>query len=336
MNDDLMLPEGDSDLSLSRRIGALLREGAPLDHPDADTAQKPFYRAMLGLRRERQTARRMPPAAVSERIWTQLAHQMARPAPGHPDVRTRRTDRAALPRRIPARAWAAVSALALVAAVVGWWLFRGTPAPGMVAQAGAEIVRYTAPDGSVVALRPRSKLYALRVGDREMRYRIEGEGLFEVTRRPERTFAVEAGGALVSVLGTRFDVSTWGERTTVYLEEGRLRLEHLATNESLLLEPGQRGVATPEGLRRDVEAAGEYLDWIDQELIFEGRPLHLIVAELEHHYGVTIEVPEALAPESLNGRILLDGVDRSLRDLGLALGGRFVQLHPERYRFEPD
>ena len=120
------------------------------------------------------------------------------------------------------------------------------------AAAGSERVTYTAPDGSEVTLRPHTSLYALDAEAGTMRYRVEGEAFFAVVRDPSRTFVVEADGARVQVLGTRFDVSTWGERTSVYLEEGRVRFEHVPTGQAVMLAPGQRSVVTDVTVRQQL------------------------------------------------------------------------------------
>ncbi len=328
MHDDTMLPDDDRDLTMARRIGTRLAQHTPLsqatgDEPAADAA---FYDALLSLKAENSDL--AAPPGSSERVWAALQQQIAPDqAPSRPALR--------LIRSRTAQTWLAAASVALLIAA-GWFLWGRTPAPVLVAAAEASIVMYTAPDGSVVRLRPYSELYAL---DAEAaRYRLVGEGFFEVTRDETRTFTVEAGEARIAVLGTRFNVSTWGAETAVFLEEGRVRFEHTSSQQSVDLVPGQRSVVTPGGQLVAPEAAdsSEYMDWLHQEMNFASRSLDQVLDELAHHYNVSFEAPPALRNERVTGRVLLQQIEQSLGDLGVILEGRFVEIDDETYRFVPD
>ena len=219
---------------------------------------------------------------------------------------------------------AAVAAVLLI-------VFLTRPQASLIASAGADAVEYTAADGSVVTLRPYSELY--KVG--ESRYRIEGEAFFVVTKRDGSRFVVEAGQAQVEVLGTRFNLSTWGGETAVYLEEGRIRFE--ASGEAVILAPGQWSRVTGGGELMEplAEAPDQHLDWLNGEMHFEQRPVRLLAAELEQHFGIHLTISGSMQDETLSGRILLDAKEQSLEDLGRVMGGTFVEVRRNFYRFEP-
>ena len=327
-----MLPEDDRDLSMARRIGTRLDERAPLertaeDEPSDDAS---FYRALLTFKQAPEDA--APPAGTADRVWAALEQQMAQDqtatAQPRPTLR--------LIRSLSRRTWIAAAASVLMLVAVGWLLLNRTPAPVLLASADASIVTYTAPDGSVVRLRPHSTLYAL--DEDAARYRLDGEGFFEVTKNEARTFTVEAGDARIVVLGTRFNVSTWGTQTAVFLEEGRIRFEDLASQQAVELVPGQQSGVRPDG--RLIEPApadsSEFLDWLRREMNVESRPLDQVLDELAHHYAVSFETPPALRSDAVTGRVLLNQIDQSLNDLGVILEGRFVQIDDETYRFVPN
>lgn len=77
-------------------------------------------------------------------------------------------------------------------------------------------------DGSVVHLaRADSQVQVRSVSDSRIDVELRrGRARFEVTRRPERTFAVHAGSVTVQVIGTRFAVELRGAQTLVEVEEG--------------------------------------------------------------------------------------------------------------------
>ena len=307
MDNDTDLPEEDAELA--RRIGIGLERGSVTRAEPRDA----FLEALLGFRGQAER----PSEASSRRVWERI-EESTRPA---------RLDRP--PRRSPLRrrwVWATAAAAAVIVMFI---LTR--PTTTLVASSEADAVEYIAADGSVVTLRPHSELYS--VGN--SRYRIEGEAFFIVTKRDRGRFVVEAGDAQVEVLGTRFNLSTWGGETAVYLEEGRIRFE--AAGEAVTLEPGQssRVVAGGEPMRPLAAAPDEHLDWIQGEMQFEERPVRLLTAEMEQHFGIRLTIPGSIQDETLSGRILLDEREQSLDDLGRAMGGRFVEVDRNSYRFVP-
>lgn len=308
--DDTMLPEDDPDLALARQIGA--RQGS-----EAGTDQD-FLHALAAFG---DAATTPPPPEVSARLWAAIAPSVTA---GRPGVR----------RVAPLGRWLA-AAMVVLALGLAWWLLRPTATPALVAQSQSTTLRYTTPDGSVVTLRPHSRLMALETREDVQRYQLVGEGYFEVVPNPSRTFVVETEAARVSVLGTRFNVSTWGAQTTVYLDEGRVALEHRTSGQTVVLAPGQRSQTGADGLAPRAADRLEYLDWLRNELVFTQQPLRQVVAEVQQHFDVRLELPDTLLSETLSGRILLQDPTASLRDLGTVLGGRFVPAGTKRFRWQP-
>lgn len=245
------------------------------------------------------------------------------------------------PRRAPDRAperpaayrvrrWALSAALAL-AATVALWLWSRPAAPNLLAEAGPAPTVYTAPDGSRFTLRPHSRLYALGPD----RYGLEGEAHVAVTPDPTRTVQVEARGATVTVLGTAFNVRTWGNEVEVFLEEGRVRLE--AGGDAVELAPGQRAAVAPDGRlhRPETLPPGPPPAWREGVARFAQTPLPRAVAELEHHHAVRVLLPAAWHAETVSGEVRLDDPARSLGDLAAVLGGRLERLDERTFRLLP-
>lgn len=340
MNDETNLPENDRDLRLARRIGDLLEkgtlEGARLDDrtpheldDEHEVKHEAFIRTLMAWRGRAVAAAEKPSEEASNRLWQRIEEE-TRDRPSRPD---RRPIEPAM-RRTPRWTWVSLAAAVLVGGIIALLVLRG-PSEMLVASAGADTVRYTAGDGSIVTLRPYSGLYLLDESGENVRYRLEGEALFAVSERGEGTFAVEAGEALVEVLGTRFNVSTWGGATSVYLEEGRIRLSHRSTGEDVVLTPGQASHVTHSGELKAAaaEPPDEHLDWLRGELQFQQRSVRLVAAEMEQHFGIDLELPAPILDVTLTGRILLDEPMQSLTDLAEVIGGRFVEIGPNTYLF---
>ena len=164
-----------------------------------------------------------------------------------------------------------------------------------------------------------------------------GEAYFEVTSDPERNFVVEAGNGTVSVLGTKFTVSSWGNITQVYLEEGAVLFTRTASDQGITLEPGQ--IATlGENKHQPALTTGsaeEYTDWLKNELVFDNRSARRIFNELEQHFGITLSGPDNVLNSSLSGSLSLENRDAALRNLALSLGGEFIQQKQQTYTFVP-
>lgn len=337
MNDGTDRPEKDRDLELARRIGDALERGrlesAPLDEED-----ELFVRALMAWRQGAARSEEQPSEVSSNRLWQRIEEETQdRSTRVERPIRPDRPSITRAGRRPPRWAWASLAAALLIGGFIAVLVLRA-PSAVLIASADADAERFTAADGSVVTLRPHSDLYLVEESGENVRYRIEGEALFAVTERAAGVFAVEAGEALVEVLGTRFNVSTWGGATAVYLDEGRIRFSDRSTGDEVVLGPGQSSRIARSGELQEVvsEPADEHLDWILGELRFDQRPVRLVAAEIEQHLGVDLEIPAPILEETLTGRILLDDPTRSLQDLADVIGGRFVESGPNSYRFESE
>lgn len=336
MDDDSR--HADSDRELARYLGGLLDEGLLDDRaPNAGALSEDdaaLVRAALLLR-----GREAPSEGASARMWRRIEEAIdtpkvrRRPAPRV----AHESDRRVVLHRLRPRTWMAVAAAIIVGAVATLLILQ-RPEPVLVASAEDAAVEYLGADGSTVLLRPHSELYLVDSSDEIVRYRLYGEAFFSVTPRVEQVFAVQAGEAVVEVLGTRFNLSTWGDAAAVFLEEGRIRFAHEPSGTDVILEPGQWSRITEAGapVPPNEEPPDEHVDWIDGEIRFDQERAALVAAEIEHHFDVELALPGSLAGETLSGRILLDDRQQSLEDLGQVLGGRFVEAGERTYRFESE
>lgn len=233
--------------------------------------------------------------------------------------------------------WTA-AAVILVAALFSFIYLRYNQQATLVASAQTSITTTQLKDGSMVTLRPHSKLYLLAYGKSSQRYKLKGEGFFEVVHNAKRTFLVQTTTGKITVLGTTFTASSWGHGMQVYLKEGAVKVESLEGDSSVVLQPGQMAtVATKESIpvvRSAVEK--EFLDWLDQQMIFTNKPVARIIDELEHAFAVSISVDENVKNKKLTGRLSLENLDMALHDLGIVLGGTFIEKKEDVYTFKAD
>lgn len=314
------LPHNDPDLLLAREVGAALRAGFL-----SESIDDPLIRELLAYRRQRRQ-----PVTSEQARSDELWERIERATSDNNAV-------SAIPLfRSPAMRWAAAAAV-LVAALVGFVYFQYMRGPTLVAESGAAITTVQLADGSDVTLRPHSTFYRVSNTDSRSIYQLDGEAYFDVTHDPSRTFEVEAGRGRVRVLGTRFTVSSWGNLTQVFLEEGTVRFSGPSQSKAVVLQPGQSstlGANQQQPVITD-RPAGEFTDWMRDELVFQNRPAREVFSELEQQYGVTITAPDKILDTPLSGSLSLENREAALNYVALSLGGIFKQTGAQSYQFIP-
>ncbi|MGD8427924.1 MAG: FecR domain-containing protein, partial [Balneolaceae bacterium] len=231
----------------------------------------------------------------------------------------------------------AIAASILIAALVGMFYFTFHQETGLIAQSSSLNKVVQLDDGSKVTLRPHSKLLALRKNAQSERYRLIGEGYFEVVHKPERVFSVETENGIVSVLGTRFILSTWGRKMQVYLEEGSVKVEATKRDSTVFLRPGESTSIDENGSISSVHSvnATEFTDWLNRKLIFDSKSAEFVAEELEQQFNISISLPDNISGMMLTGSLSLEDLQASLDDLGLVMGGKFIKKGNRSYVFEP-
>lgn len=106
-----------------------------------------------------------------------------------------------------------------------------------------------------IALDAATELAVDEDAPRQARLRLtRGRARFEVTRRPERTFAVRAGAVTVSVVGTVFGVELVADRVGVSVEQGAVDVDWGVGQQRL--RAGESGWFPPMALRDPVGPVG--------------------------------------------------------------------------------
>lgn len=178
----------------------------------------------------------------------------------------------------------------------------------------------TLPDGSRVQLNADSKIrYAKTFGEKERVVNLEGEAFFEVNPG-EIPFVVRTENARTSVLGTKFNVKFRGEKTSVIVCSGRVRLSSNKSNEGVTLIHDQKSEITSTGnpmQAREVDAA-RALGWMEGVLVFENEPLRNVMREIERQYDVRIDLDKRLAERKLTARLEKQSINLLMNQVCLA------------------
>ena len=153
--------------------------------------------------------------------------------------------------------------------------------------------RLTLSDGTKVFLNAASELkYPVEfMGDRRV-VDLDGEAYFEVHKDNQRPFVVRTKGAEVCVLGTSFNVNTYGDDGRIYttLVNGSVRVLSVKNGQEKVLTPGMQGVMnmqTGQLMVREVDVES-YVAWREGRFVFRTMTLDLIMLQLQRWYDFEV------------------------------------------------
>lgn len=148
-------------------------------------------------------------------------------------------------------------------------------------------------DGTKVFLNADSELkYPVEFSDGKRIVDLKGEAYFEVHKDSLRPFIVRINGAEVTVLGTSFNVNTYGDDGQIYttLVNGSVRVSAMKNKQEEILKPGMQSVMNVQsGLltvrKVDVEP---YVAWREGRFVFRAMTLDLIMRQLQRWYDFEV------------------------------------------------
>ena len=321
MESQNLLPENDQDLLLAKKLDSVLQMGEGVS-----SIQDPLIQSLLSYRNEEHSIIDSLKSESSE-IWDRVLSETQTPKKAKvTPIQTRRTN-----------VWAwATAATVLIASFLGIFWFTNLDNTVLIAQSGNDIQTITLADGSEVSLRPHTSLYQVELSETKRAYEIDGEAFFIVAKDVNKPFSVSSEHGIITVLGTQFNVSTWGDETNVFLEEGSVKINDLNQN-SLILKPGERATISGNMLSNATQAdLDEYKDWLNNVIVLKGTPVSQVIDELEHHYQASIDISAMdNTSELISGTIPLEDLNVTLKDLGIILGGTFREVNSNRFTFIP-
>jgi len=221
------------------------------------------------------------------------------------------------------------AAVILLALGMGYFLI-----PKSVTVPYGELATVELPDGTLVEMNSGTRMWYNRlfaVTNRSVT--LDGEAFFSVSTG-EKAFLVNANESVIEVTGTRFNVRSWSSDpegiTNVTVTEGEIRFYPLhLPDRNVTLTPGMMSLwnknmdepAAPESVSPE-----KFLGWRNNMLIFNEKPLIVIINELERKYNTRIELEESeFAYETLTTYYTENrDLESVLKDICLVKGLRFA------------
>lgn len=188
---------------------------------------------------------------------------------------------------------------------------------------------YQLPDGSEITFNGGGEVnYPKQFADSQRSVMFDGKAVFDIAKDAERPFVIHCDGLDVEVLGTQFLLDATGERYTVDLYSGKVRMtavdKHGREKSHLDLQPGERGVWTLEKGELKVMTYPEVKEEelrTDRVLDFNNVSLTTIIETVEYIYEVEVELPEAYATEKVTMRFSdEDSVDEVVETIATLFG----------------
>lgn len=221
--------------------------------------------------------------------------------------------------------WKAAAAIALLVGL--FFLIQWMSRPFDVYTTGfGEQLTIELPDQSTIQLNSNSRLIWDRQWEKSgnRNVQLEGEAFFDIENRDGIPFNVSTGDITVHVTGTQFNVNSRRNRSTVYLDEGKVNVEiRNRPNERYEMEPGEELVyqALEDKVeQKRIEAPEEISGWKEGMLVFRDEPLMKVLESISDIYGKEFILKDtALISRNITTTIPLTNWDVSLAAIQLAM-----------------
>lgn len=151
-------------------------------------------------------------------------------------------------------------------------------------------------DGTEVTVNRNSSLrYSKSFDQGERKVYLTGEAWFDVARDTSMPFVIDAGAALVEVLGTSFNVNAYRENPTVEItvESGLVALSSKADQKELIVMQAGSGGSYNKSLKQlklIPSSDPNSISWKTRELFFDGNTLREVCSLVNKVYGVNMVI----------------------------------------------
>ena len=225
------------------------------------------------------------------------------------------------------RKWAVAALFTGLLAVSGLYLYQRTSA-NVTIVAEAAIHHHKLNDGSEVTLDKNTRLEY----NGERAVAIAGRGFFKVAKKDSgASFTVELNKGKVTVLGTRFSVTSLPGEVEVAVEEGRVKYEY--EGRSIILNAGERMKLSGEDIVSSPILSPNQFSWSAQVLEFKNTPLDRAIQDIGRHFHQNLSLATEIKSAGkclLTTRITSENIDQVLEELKLLFQ---IQYHKSGDRY---
>lgn len=176
------------------------------------------------------------------------------------------------------------------------WLYGTRLAGTETVVADLDPVEVLLQDGTHVIVNRDSKIrYRKEFNDADRRIKLTGEAWFDVARDTTAPFVIDAGSAMVEVLGTSFNVNAYRENSSVEItvESGVVAVSSKQDQEEqIVLKAGNSGTYHKESRHLELIPSSDpnNISWKTRELFFENSSLQEVVNLVNRVYNTRLVI----------------------------------------------
>jgi len=209
-------------------------------------------------------------------------------------------------RRYALRKIAAILVITLISLAGVWTIIKKSPE--MIEYvAKTQVSEHTLKDGTLVTLDRESTLKMIK--NRELS--LSGRGYFAVAKNPELPFRVSMHHGILEVLGTQFVIFTTEDYTSVYVHEGKVKIQY--NGQYYVLEASDKIVMSKDEVKTSKIPEINPKSWVSNQLVFKDKTLNFVLNALAIHYNLSVVYPENVS-ETDNCKINSSFKDISIKE----------------------
>lgn len=174
----------------------------------------------------------------------------------------------------------------------------------------ASNTKHSLPDQSEIILNDGSKItYEKGKWAKERIVQLTGEAFFSVQKG--NTFTVKTANGMVEVLGTQFNVRSWGDKLYVECYEGKVKVN--SHSQEAILSPNQAVNIVQGTMQSKQSITHQQPIWTRGISRFNNENINEVFAELERQYNIKVEAPSM--NRTFSGAFSHSDLDRALMDI---------------------
>lgn len=191
-----------------------------------------------------------------------------------------------------------------------------------------ETVSLKMPDGTTVRVNGESRLsYPAASNGKYRKVALNGEAYFSVAHDTQHPFVVESNGFEVMVKGTKFNIRARqsDSRSMVWLDEGRVDIKSVMTDETVTLRPGQKAeINSSTGKIRSEQADqnGVHTSWLKHKVSFHNTPFHEVLNTICDNYDLSLVLSKGVSNVSFTGTLPNNNLKEALKTLEIVYNVR--------------
>jgi len=218
------------------------------------------------------------------------------------------------------RVWQVAASLLLIA--VCFWAYSTWNNQGeeIIVSTQKEQKEIQLIDGTTVILNAHSTLTYF--DDNVRNVELQGEAYFEVAKQPktQTPFQVKTEDLTVTVLGTEFNVNTENGQTSVFLDEGKVKLNlGEKNNQEIEMQPGDLvsfSKKRNEVLENRKAKSLEKTSWKEKVILFNDAPISEVLETVSIVYGITFDTDGSVQKgQNFTGGIPVNDLEIALQTL---------------------